>query len=60
MFSMHMELAGNLRQGNSSISDNIATMFIKWQSDMSPVWRPSTEQSTMWSLCQLWPGIQGS
>jgi len=35
MFSMHMEMAGNLRQETSSISDNITAMFIKRQSEMS-------------------------
>jgi len=29
MFSMHMEMAGNLRQETNSISDNITAMFIK-------------------------------
>jgi hypothetical protein len=32
-----MELAGNLKQENSNISDNITAMFIKRQSEMSPV-----------------------
>jgi hypothetical protein len=32
-----MERAGNLRQETSSVSDNITAMFIKKQSEMSPV-----------------------
>jgi hypothetical protein len=37
MFSMHLELAGNLKQENCSISVNITATFITRQSEMSLV-----------------------